>query len=187
MSVTSARSRALKPSADRDRVEQSNAGEEPAVTGVERLIAEVTQQEAALVLTRFDNDDAWRLGTILVQLAQERRLPVTLDITRGEQQLFHAALPGASADNDDWIVRKNRTVRRFGVSSYLVGLRHRASGKAFEDQRWLDLELYAAHGGSFPLKIANVGVVGTVTVSGLSQADDHALVVEALETFIAGL
>ena len=30
----------------------------------------------------------------------------------------------------------------------------------------------------------DVGVVGVVTVSGLPQADDHALVVEALERFL---
>jgi uncharacterized protein (UPF0303 family) len=32
--------------------------------------------------------------------------------------------------------------------------------------------------------VRDVGPVGTVTVSGLPQAQDHALVVEALETFL---
>ena len=38
----------------------------------------------------------------------------------------------------------------------------------------------SSHGGSFPLHVAGVGCVGAVTVSGLPQRDDHALVVEAL-------
>jgi uncharacterized protein (UPF0303 family) len=34
--------------------------------------------------------------------------------------------------------------------------------------------------------VDQVGVVGAVTVSGLPQAEDHALVVEAVRRFLAG-
>lgn len=148
-------------------------------------IATLEEQERALVFAQFDNDDAWRLGCILVELAQERGLGVTIDVRRGTQQLFHAALPGTTADNDSWVDRKVRVVERFGASSYLVGLRCVAKGTTFAAQHDLPLQRYAAHGGSFPVRVSNVGIVGTVSVSGLAQADDHALVVEALRTFLA--
>ena len=148
-------------------------------------IALIEEQQRTLVLTRFDNDDAWRLGCRLVELAQERELPVTIDIRRGTQQLFHAALPGTTADNDDWVARKVRVVERFAAASLLVGLRSAAQGAPFSERRAdLPQELYAAHGGCFPIRIVDVGVVGTVTVSGLAQEDDHDLVVEALRGFL---
>jgi uncharacterized protein (UPF0303 family) len=50
----------------------------------------------------------------------------------------------------------------------------------------LPLQQYAAHGGAFPVHVEGVGVVGAVTVSGLPQADDHALVTEAIGTFLRG-
>jgi uncharacterized protein (UPF0303 family) len=148
-------------------------------------IAEVVTQEQRLRLHRFDNADAWSLGTLLVELALERGHAITVDITRSGHQVFRAAMPGASPDQSDWIARKNRLVMRFGVSSYLFGLRLAASDRSLADEPQLDPALYAAHGGAFPLHVAGVGVIGTVTVSGLPQADDHALVVEALSSFLA--
>ena len=148
-------------------------------TGAE-LIALLEEQERRLVFTRFDNTDAWRLGALLVRLATERALPVAIDIRRGAQQLFHAALPGSTADNDAWIVRKVRVVERFAASSYLVGRRLADQGRQLDAGHGVDPADYAPHGGAFPIRIRDVGVVGVVTVSGLPQADDHALVVEAV-------
>ncbi|BEL12874.1 heme-degrading domain-containing protein [Actinoplanes sichuanensis] len=148
------------------------------------LIAQLEAEQRELVLTHFDHDDAWQLGQLLVDLAHERRAPVTIDIRHGSHQLFHYALPGTSADNDAWIERKSRVVARFGDSSYLVGARGRLAGRSLQE-RGMDPLHHADHGGSFPITIAGVGAIGAVTVSGLPQAEDHALVVEALRRFAA--
>jgi uncharacterized protein (UPF0303 family) len=147
-------------------------------------VQELEAQERRLVFERFTNDDAWALGSLLVELARERQAPVAVDIHRAGQQLFHAALPGSAPDNDAWIARKRRVVERYNASSYLVGTRFRAKGSSFEDSSRLDPDTYAAHGGSFPITVADVGVVGAVTVSGLPQLDDHRFVVAALERFL---
>ncbi|MEU8789014.1 heme-degrading domain-containing protein [Streptomyces sp. NPDC048643] len=147
-------------------------------------IAELEEQERRLTLPRFTHDDAWTLGTLLVELARERNAPVAVDIRRGGQQLFHAALPGSTPDNDAWIDRKRRVVERYGCSSLLVGSRFRAKGTTFEDSSRLDLDTYAAHGGAFPLTVKDTGVIGTVVVSGLPQIEDHRMVVEALDKFL---
>ena len=148
------------------------------------LISRLEEQERRLVFTRFDYADAWHLGSLLVDLATSRDLPVAVDIRRGTQQLFHAALPGSTADNDHWIVRKVRVVERFGASSFLVGRRLAAKGEALDAKYGVDPADYATHGGAFPVRVEGVGVVGVVTVSGLPQADDHALVVEAIESYL---
>ncbi|WP_030691548.1 heme-degrading domain-containing protein [Streptomyces globisporus] len=148
-------------------------------------VAELEAQEARLTLPRFTYEDAWTLGTLLVGLCRERKAPVAIDVRRGAQQLFHCALPGSSADNDAWIDRKRRVVERYGESSFLVGARFRAKGTTFEASSRLDPDRYAAHGGSFPIAVEGAGVIGSVTVSGLPQAEDHALVVEALERLLA--
>ncbi|MEV8440940.1 heme-degrading domain-containing protein [Actinosynnema sp. NPDC051121] len=149
------------------------------------LLEALAEQESRLVFTSFDNEVALALGAFLLEAARERSLPVTISVRRGRQRLFHAALPGTSADNDEWIDRKSRVVDRYGQSSYRVGESFRASGKTFEADSRLDPDRYAAHGGVFPVNVAGVGMVGTVGVSGLPQADDHAFVVEQVEKFLA--
>ncbi|WP_199421473.1 heme-degrading domain-containing protein [Actinotalea solisilvae] len=154
---------------------------------LDRRIAEVVDQQRRLVLPRFTNDDAWDLGCRLVELARERDLPITVDVRRHGHVLFHASRPGTSPDNDTWVERKVRVVDRFGAPSFLVGLRARRAGRTFAEQSGLSVQEYAAHGGSVPLTVRDVGPVGTVTVSGLAQADDHDLAVEALGWLCARL
>lgn len=147
-------------------------------------LAGLLDQELRLQFTTFDHDIAWQLGTRLVDSASRRELPVTIDITRFTQQLFHAALPGTSADNDDWIRRKCLTVYRFGHSSYYIGRSYTDRGARFEDEPHLDHALHAAHGGGFPLLVRGVGLVGAVAVSGLPQDQDHELVVTVLAEYL---
>ncbi|MDX3383587.1 heme-degrading domain-containing protein [Streptomyces niveiscabiei] len=157
--------------------------EKPALE-ITPTLDELKSQERRLVFRQFTYEDAWALGSLLVGLAREREAPVAIDIHRAGQQLFHAALPGSSPDNDAWIARKRRVVERYGSASYRVGAEFRAKGTTFEESSRLDPDTYAAHGGSFPVTVEGVGVIGAVTVSGLPQLEDHRLVVEALEEFL---
>jgi uncharacterized protein (UPF0303 family) len=148
------------------------------------LLEELLGQEQELQFARFSNEDALRLGMRLVERAQAQGKSISVDICRNGQQLFHAALPGTSADNDAWIRRKNNVVNRYGHSSLFVGTQFRAKGTTFEQSSRLDPDRYAAHGGAFPVIVREVGVIGTVTVSGLPQVEDHAFVVAVLREFL---
>ena len=150
------------------------------------LIAALEDDERRLVLRRFANADAWRLGSALAAAAVERDLGVSILIERNGDELFHAVIGTATPDNDGWARRKMNVVRRFHASSYLVGRRMEAAGEKLDADWGVDPADYAAHGGAFPIRLADVGVVGIVAVSGLPQADDHAMVVAALTDLVAG-
>jgi uncharacterized protein (UPF0303 family) len=148
-------------------------------------LAELAAQEEELQFTSFTNDDAWELGSALVATARRDRLGVAVDISRNGQQLFHAALPGTSPDNDSWIARKARVVNRFGHSSLYVREDSLSRGTTAEEEFGLDPAAFAAHGGAFPILVRSVGPVGVVVVSGLPQVDDHRMVVAALRDHLA--
>ena len=149
-------------------------------------IARIVLQETSLTLESFSPETAWQLGCLLRELAVARNLPLVIDVRRfgtPDQPLFYCALPGTTPDNPRWVRRKTNVVARFHKSSYHVGRLLEQAGLGFGQRYGLPEEDYAPHGGGFPLQVIGAGMVGSVTVSGLPQRDDHNLVVEALCLF----
>lgn len=138
------------------------------------------QQEAELQFTKFDSATAWRLGTWIVEKAKREGLKIAVGITKGGQRLFHWAADGTCPDNDSWIDRKTRTVYRWNHSSFYMGRKLAKDGTSAQAKYAVAESEYSFNGGCFPIALKGTGVVGTVTVSGLAQNEDHALVVEAL-------
>ena len=152
---------------------------------MEDILSQLLLEEKELQFTKFTEDDAWQLGCSLVNHAIADQLPITIDITRGDHQIFHASRPGTSTDNDEWIKRKVRLVYRFGHSSYYMGQLLKSKGKRIEEAYSISETDYAPHGGCFPVFVKGTGMIGTITVSGLPQEEDHKLVVQAIRTYLA--
>jgi uncharacterized protein (UPF0303 family) len=147
-------------------------------------IERIALQEQRLQFERFDATTAWTLGVRLKEAAEAHGVAVAIDIQLHGQPLFFYAMPGTTPDNVDWIRRKRNVVQRFQRSSYAVGLYHQQKGTTLEGQLGVDTRDYAPHGGCFPLKLIGTGCVGTITVSGLPQRQDHELVVEVLAALL---
>ncbi len=149
------------------------------------MLKQLLQEEQELQFEKFNEATAWQIGNQLVERSVSEELPVAIDITRGDHQLFHASLSGTSADNDEWIKRKVRLVYRFGHSSFYIGQLLKSKGKSLEEAYLIPENLYAPHGGCFPIIVKGTGMIGTITVSGLPQEEDHKLVVRAIRDFLA--
>lgn len=136
-------------------------------------------------LNKFDSAVCWKLGSIARDLSIERypKKAVVIDISLASGQvLFHSVTnDGTSLDNDQWIARKKRTVLRFGKSSFYIGQKLRIKKLPMEDALFVSPIEYASHGGSVPIRVKGVdGVIGTLTISGLAQEEDHLLAIEVL-------
>jgi uncharacterized protein (UPF0303 family) len=147
-------------------------------------LAKIRAQETELQFSRFDEDVAWHLGTRVREVALLRKFGVVIDVRRFGQPLFYCAMPGTTPDNPEWVRRKGNVVARFLRSSYAMGLELQQSAATLAEKYGLSSTDYAAHGGSFPIRVSSAGIIGAVTVSGVPQRSDHELVVEALCSFL---
>lgn len=114
------------------------------------LIETIERQESQLVFKSFDELVAFEVGRRLVDLALSEKAPVVIDIRTPDRTLFHAALPGASPDNDHWARRKSNVTLRMHKASLRVGELNRARGRSVSAEIGLDPMEYADHGGSSP-------------------------------------
>jgi uncharacterized protein (UPF0303 family) len=143
-------------------------------------LAHIALQERTLQFPSFDETRAWSLGSRLREYAIARNHVMVIDVRRFGQPLFYCALAGTTPDNAEWVRRKANVVQRFYRSSYALGLDLSNRNTSLLERQGLPLTEYMTHGGSFPIRIAGSGPVGSVTVSGLTQRADHELAVEAL-------
>ena len=141
---------------------------------------EIARQEEEVVLPALDEDVAYDLGQRAVAAARAEVLPVVVGLWRGDHQLFHAALPGSSADNDAWLRRKGRVVMRFERSSLYLSRLCRDQDTTLVEKFALPPSRFAAAGGAVPLRVRAAGVVGWMGVSGLPQVEDHRFVLRVL-------
>lgn len=152
------------------------------MTDLAAQIAALEAEHDALALGRFDVDVAWSIGSWLRQRAAAETLPIAIQVALPGCPVFSALLPGAGPDNLAWIERKRNVVERFWESSLLTTLRCEAMGTTLTAKFRLDETRFVHSGGSVAVRLAALGgIAGSVTVSGLSQREDHAIAVAAIE------
>jgi uncharacterized protein (UPF0303 family) len=147
-------------------------------------LEKIALQEKLLRFPHFDSDVAWAVGTALKAAAEKRNVSVAIEIQLNGHKLFSFAMAGTTPDNWDWIRRKRNVVLRYHRSSYAIGLKHERDRTTVHEKSGLDVKDYATHGGCFPILLNGTGVVGTITVSGLPQREDHDLVVAVLQEYL---
>jgi uncharacterized protein (UPF0303 family) len=150
----------------------------------QKLLNVLEEQEKDLQFGEFTNEQALEIGLNIIAKAQQENKAVAIDIARSGQQLFHYAMPGTTPDNDQWMARKINVVKRFQKSSFHIATILRSKGQTFEQEYYVSSMEYAPVGGSFPIIIKNVGAIGTITVSGLPDHEDHALVVGVIKEYL---
>ena len=151
---------------------------------IDEAIAVLEMQEEILQFSHFTNEDAWELGCIIAAEAKRKHFPVAVSIRLNNGfTVFQYASDGTNLNNENWMARKVNTVKTLEHSSLHTYMMLQKSEENLGDW-FLDSKKFAACGGGFPVRIEEVGVIGTIVVSGLDHVSDHELIVKCVSRYL---
>ena len=151
---------------------------------LEESVKVLTMQEEILQFSHFTNEDAWELGSYMVEEAARNDLPVAVSIRLNKgYTVFQYGFSGTNCSNELWMKRKENTVRMMEMSSLRLYMLLKLKQETLED-RGLNGKDYVARGGAFPIRVEGVGVIGSVIVSGLDHMADHDFAVACISQYL---
>ena len=136
---------------------------------------EVLQLEKELSFQEFNNHAAYQLGQIIVDHIEKNHLKnVRIRIVLDGDIVFQYLMDGKKGVI--WLDRKQKTVEKYGHSSYYIYLENEENKTYQDDEKDESLVIC---GGGFPL-IIHDELRGSILVSGLVHDEDHQVIVDCL-------
>ncbi len=151
---------------------------------IDEAITVLEMQEEILQFSHFTNEDAWELGCIIAAEAKRKHFPVAVSIRLNNGlRCSNTLSDGTNLNNENWMARKSQYSENTGAQQppHLYD----ASEKA--KRIWglvPGFQKFAACGGGFPVRVEEVGVIGTIVVSGLDHVSDHELIVKCVSRYL---
>ena len=149
------------------------------------LSSQLLFEEESLKIPKLGLIGALEIGEIGKSIGILKNLPIAIEVRLGDWIIYHASLPGSTAENQWWIDRKARVVLLKHHSTMYERVSAQERGVDWHKENNLPDETHAIHGGGLPLITKNEGFVGVLLISGLPQVEDHLLGVEVLTEFLA--
>ncbi|HIT91095.1 MAG TPA: heme-binding protein, partial [Candidatus Merdenecus merdavium] len=96
---------------------------------------------------------------------------------------FQCGFDGTNLMDEEWLRKRENTVKATEKSSlHIWALFQEEHNQALDG--FLDVKDYAICGGGFPIHVEEVGVVGTIAVSGLDHVADHDLLIRCISRYL---
>lgn len=147
-----------------------------------KALRKYLEEEKRYTFPEFSRDDVWELGCSLVEACSKKSGPLAVSIWLNGTEVFRYFPTGTGAFHEQWLGRKRNTVTVLERSSMRFKAELAVNGSSLQEE-CLDSMEYADCGGGFPIRLKGGCVIGFIGVSGLSDDEDHAALLEGLQLF----
>ena len=143
------------------------------------------KQEEILQFDKFNHDEAYKLGTFMIEYAKKHNVTIAVSIRLANGfVVFQYGPEGTGLMNQRWMKRKFNTVWNWGQSSLCSAYMLEDLGEDLTFHT-LDAKDFALCGGGFPIRVKGcTGVVGAVLSSNLYHVADHEFIIDCLKEYL---
>lgn len=132
-------------------------------------------------LDSFSNKIALEMGLTIIDLAKSRNQHIAVEICWLNHTVFVYVDDNLPSDKHNWLRRKANVAKQFEESSLSVKNDLKEGNMTLDKTFALGEKDFLAKGGSIPIFVKNVGMIATITVSGLHDEEDHKIIIDALK------
>lgn len=132
---------------------------------------------------QFSNAIALDMGMKVLAHAKAHNQNIAVQIDRLHHTVFLHVGETLNADKLNWLRRKINTAKHFEESSLAIKQDLHARDRTLCDPYQLDSKDHLAMGGAIPIVVKHAGMVGVIAVSGLTDVEDHQIIIDALAEY----
>ncbi|MGN9041605.1 heme-binding protein [Ligilactobacillus salivarius] len=100
--------------------------------------------------------------------------------TKNRRKVYFRSGKNTSSENNMWINKKLNTVEAFDHSTFYKKAVYAGNEAKFYQDTGFSPKEFTIGGGGFPIFVKDVGIVGSLIISGLTDFEDHQLAYDSL-------
>ena len=143
--------------------------------------SEVLSQEIESTLPYFNLSLVDKLvNEIKKSTSSENFENICILISLNRRKVYFRSGKNTSSENNMWINKKLNTVEAFDHSTFYKKAVYAGNEAKFYQDTGFSPKEFTIGGGGFPIFVKDVGTVGSLIISGLTDFEDHQLAYDSL-------